>query len=171
MRFRQKTVFLSLSDLADDRRAPTGKRAATLSTHTDIGPWWQLRRGSDEEAYERLREDYAERLLNAAERPIPDLHDAAELVLPGTPVTFEFYTRRPGGMVGGFPQRSLFSARGPQTGIANLRLVGDSIFPGQSTAGVTLGGMRVASEIVATALPEKGRQGLSMRRLAPEIVE
>jgi phytoene dehydrogenase-like protein len=27
-------------------------------------------------------------------------------------------------------------------------LVGDSIFPGQSTAGVTLGAMRVAAEVV-----------------------
>jgi phytoene dehydrogenase-like protein len=74
-------------------------------------------------------------------------------VLPGTPVTFEFYTRRPQGMVGGFPQRSLFDVRGPGTGIPNLRLVGDSIFPGQSTAGVTLGGMRVAADIIHAARP------------------
>jgi hypothetical protein len=50
-------------------------------------------------------------------------------------------------MVGGFPQTSLFKARGPRTGINNLRLVGDSVFPGQSTAGVTLGGLRVAEDV------------------------
>jgi len=70
------------------------------------------------------------------------------LCLPGTPVTFQYYTRRPLGMVGGFAQTSLFAARGPQTGIDNLWLVGDSIFPGQSTAGVTLGAMRVAAEVL-----------------------
>ena len=30
--------------------------------------------------------------------------------LPGTPVTFQYYTRRPMGMVGGFAQTSLFAA-------------------------------------------------------------
>jgi phytoene dehydrogenase-like protein len=52
-------------------------------------------------------------------------------------------------MVGGFPQASIFGARGPSTGIPNLWLVGDSVFPGQSTAGVTLGGMRVAAAVRA----------------------
>ncbi|MFN2224314.1 MAG: amine oxidase, partial [Candidatus Promineifilaceae bacterium] len=75
--------------------------------------------------------------------------------LPGTPVTFDYYTRRPLGMVGGFPQTSLFRTRGPGTGIRNLWLVGDSIFPGQSTAGVTLGAMRVAAEVLR-AIPGPG---------------
>jgi phytoene dehydrogenase-like protein len=51
-------------------------------------------------------------------------------------------------MVGGFPQTSLFKARGPRTGLPNLRLVGDSIFPGQSTAGVSLGAMRVVEDLL-----------------------
>jgi C-3',4' desaturase CrtD len=141
------SVFISLSDPADERRAPAGKRAATLSTHTDISPWWQLREGNKGE-YDAWRNRYAEKLLNAAEQAIPGFKNAVELCLPGTPITFEFYTGRPKGMVGGFPQKSLFDVRGPGTGIPNLWLVGDSIFPGQSTAGVTLGGMRVADAII-----------------------
>ncbi len=66
-------------------------------------------------------------------------------------MTFQFYTRRPLGMVGGFARMSIFAARGPQTGLDNLWLVGDSVFPGQSTAGVTLGAMRVAADIVRAA--------------------
>ena len=54
------------------------------------------------------------------------------------------------GMVGGFPQTSLFRARGPRTGLPNVRLVGDSIFPGQSTAGVTLGAQRVVQDVMRT---------------------
>ncbi len=88
------------------------------------------------------------RLLVAAERAIPGIRRAVRLNLPGTPVTFAYYTRRPSGMVGGFPQTSLLQARGPGTGIPNLWLVGDSIFPGQSTAGVTLGGIRVATAVL-----------------------
>ncbi|MDX1664089.1 MAG: FAD-dependent oxidoreductase [Candidatus Promineifilaceae bacterium] len=147
------SVFISLSDPSDNKRAPAGRRAATLSTHTEIGPWWALREAEDETAYLSRRDAYTKKMLAAAERAIPGLGDAAELVLPGTPVTFAFYTRRPQGMVGGFPQRSLFDVRGPHTGIANLKLVGDSIFPGQSTAGVTLGGMRVAADVIYAARP------------------
>jgi hypothetical protein len=32
--------------------------------------------------------------------------------------------------------------------LRNAWLVGDSIFPGQSTAGVTMGGLRVADEVM-----------------------
>ena len=73
------------------------------------------------------------------------------MCLPGTPVTFEFYTRRPLGQVGGSAQTSLFHVRGPRTHLPNVWLVGDSIFPGQSTAGVTLGALRTA-ETVTRAL-------------------
>jgi phytoene dehydrogenase-like protein len=123
-------------------------RPVTMSTHTAVEPWWALRQGGDEAAYLERREAYAGRLLDAAERAIPGLRAAATLVLPGTPVTFQYYTGRPLGMVGGFAQTSLFNVRGPGTGIDNLWLVGDSIFPGQSTAGVTLGAMRVAGEVL-----------------------
>lgn len=145
------SVFISLSDPAEEGRAPAGRRAATLSTHTAIAPWWELRRADDEGAYLARREAYGERLLAAAEQAIPGITAASDLRLPGTPVTFAFYTRRPAGMVGGFPQKSLFDVRGPGTGIANLKLVGDSIFPGQSTAGVTLGAERVAAQVIAAA--------------------
>ena len=58
-------------------------------------------------------------------------------------------------MVGCYAQTSRFAARGPKTGIDNLWLVGDSIFPGQSTAGVTLGAMRVAAEVRRKMLTQR----------------
>jgi len=140
------SVFVSLSDVTDETRAPVGQRVATLSTHTAIARWWQLKE-HDFAAYEARRADYVERMLGAAELAIPQLRKAVRLCLPGTPVTFERFTRRPMGMVGGFAQESLFSARGPATDLPNVWLVGDSIFPGQSTAGVTVGAMRVAAAI------------------------
>ena len=36
------TVFLSLSPAWDKTRAPTGQRALTLSTHTQLADWWDL---------------------------------------------------------------------------------------------------------------------------------
>jgi C-3',4' desaturase CrtD len=141
------SVFISLSPLDDPQRAPAGMRAATLSTHTVIAPWWQLKQ-NDPDGYARRKEEYTQLVLSAAERAIPGFRAAARFILPGTPVSFQYYTSRPQGMVGGFAQTSLFHARGPASGLTNLWLVGDSVFPGQSTAGVTIGAMRVATSIL-----------------------
>ena len=138
------SVFISLSPQDDPLRAPPGMRTATLSTHTRVADWWL----DDRSAYEEKRQAYTEKMLAAAELALPGIRRAVRLCLPGTPRTFAFYTRRPYGMVGGFPQTSLLAARGSWTGISNLWLVGDSIFPGQSTAGVTLGAMRVARQVL-----------------------
>jgi phytoene dehydrogenase-like protein len=97
--------------------------------------------------YDRRKQAYADRMLRAAERAIPGLRDAAELVMPGTPVTFKRFTRREWGWVGGFPQTSLTRAWSPRLA-PGLWMVGDSIFPGQSTAAVAMGGLRVAHAVL-----------------------
>ncbi len=141
------TVFLSLSPAWDTERAPAGQRALTLSTHTDLSTWWRLFE-QDRAAYQARQADYTERLLAAAEAALPGLREATSLILPGTPVTFQRFTGRAWGWVGGFPQTSLLRVWGPRL-TPNLWLVGDSIFPGQSTAAVALGGLRVAHSILA----------------------
>jgi phytoene dehydrogenase-like protein len=146
------SVFISLADSGDVSRAPDGKRPATLSTHTAISKWWDLYH-RDHQAYLKRRSDYTERVISAAERAIPGIREAIDISLPGTPVTFETFTGRSLGMVGGFPQTSIWNARGPRTQITNLWLVGDSIFPGQSTAGVTLGALRTAADVIHTFSP------------------
>lgn len=153
------TVFLSLSPGWDAHRAPNGQRAITLSTHTRLSDWWHLYQ-TDRPGYEARKAAYTERMLAAAEKVLPNVRQAATLILPGTPVTFERFTRRAGGWVGGFPQTSLFRAWGPRLG-PGLWMVGDSIFPGQSTAAVALGGLRVAHSI----LP-----GLGVNRLPKQSV-
>lgn len=152
------TVFASLSPAWDGERAPAGRRALTLSTHTRLGPWWDLHH-SDRSSYESRRDAYTERMMTAAEIALPGLREAAGLVMPGTPVTFQRFTRRAWGWVGGFPQTSLFRAWGPRLA-PGLWMVGDSIFPGQSTAAVALGGLRVAGALLAEA-------GLELREPVP----
>jgi len=144
-----RSIFVSMSPEWDKSRAPEGYRAVTVSTHTQIQQWWDLLE-QDKSAYGEQKQAYAERMIDAIDTAVPGFKAGAELVLPGTPVTYQFYTQRHMGMVGGFPQTSLFKARGPKTGIPNVRLVGDSIFPGQSTAGVTLGAIRVANQVKRT---------------------
>jgi phytoene dehydrogenase-like protein len=145
------SVFISISPAEDTNRAPAGKTAISVSTHTDIHPWWALA-NQNPDAYEARKRDYTERVLSAMEMVLPDIRTKSNLILPGTPVTFQFYTRRPNGLVGGNPQESLFSVRGPGTKFNNLWLVGDSIFPGQSTAAVTIGAQRVARLVKRTGL-------------------
>ncbi len=140
------SVFLSLSPAWDEQRAPAGQRALTISTHTTLAPWWELFE-NDRAAYEARKDAYTERMLAAAERALPGLRAAARFVLPGTPVTFQRFTRRAWGWVGGFPQTNLFRAWGPRLA-PDLWMVGDSIFPGQSTAAVALGGLRVGAAVL-----------------------
>lgn len=158
------TVFLSLSPSWDGERAPQGQRALTASTHTQLGPWWDLYE-RDRAAYEERKNVYAKRMLAAAHRALPGVREAASLVMPGTPITFRRFTRRAWGWVGGFPQTSLFQAWPPRLA-PGLWMVGDSIFPGQSTAAVALGGMRVAQAILREEGLDLKRQ-LSEQRRAP----
>jgi phytoene dehydrogenase-like protein len=140
---------MSFSPQGDARRAPVGHRALNISTHTRAADWWALRNkpGAKQEYEDRVA-CYAEKMIACAEKAVPGLRSRIRLQLEGTPVTYKFYTRRHNGGVGGFPFTSIFNARGPWTGFRNAWLVGDSIFPGQSTAGVTMGGLRVADEVM-----------------------
>lgn len=140
------SIFLSLSPAWDETRAPDGKRALTISTHTKLDPWWVLK-NRDHGAYEDRKSEYKDKLLRAAESALPGIRRMVEMVLPGTPVTFERFTKRKSGWVGGFPQTSLFESWGPRIG-RGLWIVGDSIFPGQSVPGVSLGGLRVARSVL-----------------------
>ncbi|MFC1878827.1 phytoene desaturase family protein [Chloroflexota bacterium] len=139
------SIFMSLSPNWDNRRAPDGMRALTISTHTHLQPWWDLYE-SDQSRYEAHKSEYLERVLYLAERVIPRLRQEADLIMPGTPVTFQQFTRRAWGWVGGFPQTSL-QARGPRLAPGQW-MVGDTIFPGQSVPAVMLGGLRVAQTII-----------------------
>jgi C-3',4' desaturase CrtD len=136
------SIFMSVSPAWDGGRAPAGKRAFTFSTHTRLDPWWDLKNG-DRAAYDERKDQYTERLLMVAEKILPDIRKAADLLLPGTPVTFERFTRRAWGWVGGFPQTNLFSSWGSRLG-PGLWMVGDSVFPGQSVPAVMLSGLRTA---------------------------
>jgi C-3',4' desaturase CrtD len=141
------SIFLSISPEWDTHRAPAGVRALTISTHTRLDEWWHLKE-NDYEAYQARKAFYMEKLLSAAERVLPGIRGSINLILAGTPVTFQNFTRRTRGWVGGFPQTNLFRAWGPRI-TPDIYMVGDSIFPGQSIAATALGGLRVANMLGA----------------------
>jgi C-3',4' desaturase CrtD len=146
------SLFVSLSQPYDSTRAPKGRRAVTISTHTRLEPWWELFE-KDRDAYEARKQEYAERVLNAAESALPGLRQTGGPFIPGTPVSFQRFTGRSRGWVGGFPQTDLTRSRSPRLG-RDVWLVGDSVFPGQSVLSAALGGARVA-QAVAQSLGEE----------------
>jgi phytoene dehydrogenase-like protein len=144
------SVFISIHPPNDPRRAPAGQRAVTISTHTDAARWWHWRTAAPAR-YREEKAAMAERMLNTVALALPDIREHIRYQQVGTPFSFWRYTRRHQGMVGGLPQRlansGLFSLGPRAAGVANFWLVGDSTFPGQSTAAVTQSGIRVYQAI------------------------
>jgi phytoene dehydrogenase-like protein len=161
------SLFLSFSPDWDSSRAPTGKRALTVSTHTNLASWWEMYE-NDPDGYERRKQVYSDQMLSVIEQLIPGFRAAADLVLPGTPVTFNRFTRRAWGWVGGFPQTDLLRVWGPRLA-PRLWMVGDTIFPGQSVPAVMLGGVRTGGAVLAEMI--RSRQAFwSVPRLKAERV-
>lgn len=82
-------------------------------------------------------------MISDVEQVIPDVRDRILLRRSATPLTYERYTLRPGGFVGGLVQRpgnvALRSpGHRPERG---LFLAGDHVFPGQGTVGTALSGI------------------------------
>ncbi|MGI8313486.1 phytoene desaturase family protein [Halobacillus mangrovi] len=136
--------LMSLSDPADQQMAPEGKRSVTISTHTSIHQWWET------ENYDVEKEKMKERLIQTVDHYFPGFSDQLDIVLPGTPVTFEKWLRRKQGKVGGYAPKGSYSwlnSYSIRTGIDGVLQCGDTVFPGAGTLGVSLSGLMVAKEL------------------------
>lgn len=138
-------LLISISPPWDRSRAPEGKRAITVSTHVDASKWLELAR--DKAAYAKAKYAMEQRLLDQIERALPDIRQGIDVFKSGSPRTFQRFTLRAGGSVGGFPQtldHANFVAPSHRTHLKGLFLAGDTIFPGQGTLGVTISGFNAA---------------------------
>jgi len=132
-------LFVSVSPAAE-RRAPGGRRTVTVSTHLPAG----LGQGPDAAA--AIGAVHA-RMDAALARHLPALNGAIAHHLTASPRTWERFTRRADGRVGGIPRRAGLRAYDGLRAAPvepGLWLVGDSAFPGQSTLAAALGGLRAA---------------------------
>ncbi len=142
------SVFVSVSQAGDTSRARNGGRAITLSTHTDAAAW---ERAAADGTFAARKAAYAEKLLEALRVALGRDVTPAFLEV-GVPATFERYTLRAHGLVGGVPQtprNANLLARSHRSGVRGLVLCGDTVFPGQSTVGVTLSGINAARALGA----------------------
>lgn len=139
-------LFISLSSPGDVESAPQGFRSVMISTHCELEPW----QGLDEASYRQAKEEAAVRLLGLASRAFPDLPERATVVGLGTPITYERYTGRPLGAVGGFRQwrgNANQNAVGHETALAGFHLAGDGTWPGLGTVAACLASRKVAENV------------------------
>ncbi len=135
---------MSVSGADEVERAPQGQRTATISTHIQVGDLFTL---SKTEQAERIARVQA-RMRRTIRRHLPGLLGEAALEMTASPRTFERFTARTHGYVGGVPRTpGLHNYDGlfPRAVLPGLYLVGDSVFPGPSTLATALGGVKVAA--------------------------
>jgi phytoene dehydrogenase-like protein len=137
-------VFASVSGAADEGRCPPGLRTMTVSTHVPVA---RVEAGGG--AYVAEVQATMRRTLGAM---APEWVRDVRFELTASPRTFQRFTGRPQGWVGGVPRRAglhHYLQLGPVTPLPGLYLVGDSVFPGQSTLAAALSGVKAAERILS----------------------
>ena len=144
----QGQFMFSASPAWDAERAPTGKRAVTVSLYTDAADWFAYH--TDESEHETQDQQMLEACWARLHAALPELGAGVEVIETATPRTFYEQTRRKLGMTGGIPQtiaNSGANAFTHRTPFPNLYTVGDTIFPGHGLAAVTQSALIAADEI------------------------
>ena len=152
-------IFASLSGLADEGRAPEGERTLTVSTHIPFRKYQAMTDDERATYIQRVQETMQETLRSRA----PELIEETVLCMPASPRTFERFTKRPLGRVGGVPRKvglHHYLSINPMQVAKDFYLVGDSAFPGQSTLACALGGNRAGTALL---------RSLDQRKLLPAI--
>jgi C-3',4' desaturase CrtD len=143
-------MFISVSARGDEESAPPGHRAVMLSTHCELSAW----EGLDRAAYERRKRAAGARLVALARRVYPALGRRPLVYEIATPRTYERYTRRPRGAVGGVRQtlgNSNQRAVPHDLGPPGFWLAGDTTWPGLGTVACVLGSRIVADGVLRRA--------------------
>jgi C-3',4' desaturase CrtD len=140
------SLFVSVSREGDGR-APAGQATVIASVFTPARPWLEL----GKEAYAKAKAQAMARIQDGLERNLgldPAAWRHGELA---TPRGFARWTGRPFGFVGGLGQHpSRFGPFGlaSRTPLPGLWLCGDSIHPGEGTAGVSLSALTASRQLL-----------------------
>jgi phytoene dehydrogenase-like protein len=129
--------------------AHDGERTLTVSCHTEPEPWFSC----DESAFRERRSELIEELEREMRAAIPALRSATfHARHPATPRTWQSFTGRHLGRVGGLPFARDFRTLAYPTGLTgspHVIAVGDTVFPGQSVTATALGARRGAMNLLA----------------------
>ena len=150
------SLFVSISEDGDGR-APKGEITLIASLFTNTKDWFNL----DKQNYLKRKKNFISKISLELENQfniVPENWLHRELA---TPLGFEKWTNRPNGIVGGLGQNpDIFGLFGlsSRTPFEGLWLCGDSIYPGEGTAGVSQSALMVSRQILAS----KGIENFSL---------
>ncbi|MGF1673519.1 MAG: C-3',4' desaturase CrtD [Rivularia sp. (in: cyanobacteria)] len=137
------SLFVSVSRPGDGR-ASVGKATIIASSFVDADRWF------NQDNYEDLKQSFTQQTISHLGKFFYLKPETIIHVEAATPRTFDNFTARDKGIVGGIGQR--IPTFGPfgfanRTPIKNLWLVGDSTHPGEGTAGVSYSALTVVRQI------------------------
>lgn len=161
-------MFISVSSPDDLRSAPPGWRSVMVSTHCELAPW----EGLSPDEYEARKVEVAWQLLTHARRVYPSLGEKAVILELGTPRSYERYTRRYRGAVGGvrLTLRNSNQAAVPyDVGVPGFWQAGDTTWPGLGTVACVLASGHVADGVARRARIA-GTQGSGARGIVAGAV-
>jgi len=135
---------------ADPNLAPKGKASITIIAGADYHDF--PKRGTTE--YLKKKREVAERLIERAEKVIPNLSKHVIVIDAATPRTFERYTSMPEGAIYAFDQSINTKRPYFKTPIKGLYLASASTFPGGGIEAVVISGIICANDICNWKLNE-----------------
>lgn len=142
-------LFCSISGALDHGRRAPGERSLTVSTHVPLERLRTLPEPEQANCIQTVQDRMREGLALLA----PEWWSRVKLDMSASPRTFERFTGRKFGYVGGVPRRvglHHYLDLVPEPVLPGLHLVGDSVFPGQSTLATAVGGFKIAERIAAS---------------------
>lgn len=136
------SVFVSMSQGGDHKRARENTRTLNISCHSPTVDWFEYG-----ERYDDIKIEVENAIIEELMQQLPGFKDSEILLkFSSTPVTWQNWVNRYQGRVGGIPQsmsRSLLDWSKASTPFPGLYLCGDTVYPGQGIPGVTLSGINV----------------------------
>ena len=142
------SLFVSISEEGDGR-APKGEITLIASLFTTTQEWFDL----DKSKYVVKKKEYLRKISFELENQFDIASENWLHRELATPLGFEKWTNRPNGIVGGLGQNpDIFGLFGlsSRTPFQGLWLCGDSIYPGEGTAGVSQSALMVSRQILAS---------------------
>jgi len=142
------SLFVSISEDGDGR-APKGEVTLIASIFTKTKDWFNL----DKQNYLNKKKDFFKKISLELESHFEIVSENWLHRELATPLGFEKWTKRPNGIVGWLGQNpDIFGLFGfsRRTPFEGLWLCGDSIYPGEGTAGVSQSALMVSRQILAS---------------------
>lgn len=121
-------------------------QTVTASTHIPMSTFLPM----DQSERGKYIAEVQENMHSTIQKLAPEIIDRSILDFSASPRTFERFTGRANGFVGGIPRRAglrHYFDMWPHTPTSGIYMVGDSVFPGQSTLATAMGGVKVAEQI------------------------